>query len=318
MRFQLPWRRSEKREVVYMDSVGALLLRAQGGGSSGALPTATAALEACVGIVGRAFASAAIDGPPAITPAFLSMVVRDLLRRGESVFQIDVVGGEVKLYPASGFDIDGSSPDPATWAYRIDLAAPTGNPTVKLGAESVLHFKYAVEPARPWRGLGPLQVASIAGKMASEVAQALAGRGERPPRRFFASPIAELRRGFYPRRPTGRRKGLQGSAPHGRKHVVGLGRSRCERAPRLAGETVRGFASGRAGRTPRASVRRGREISPLGRLVSAELTAKLERPISISWKALMATDIQGRARAYKALVDAGMDAAEAKGLAGLE
>ena len=56
-------------------------------------------------------------------------------------------------------------------------------------------------------------------------------------------------------------------------------------------------------------------ISPLGRLVSAELSEKLERPVSISWKALMATDIQGRARAYKALTDAGLPAAEAKGLA---
>ena len=52
-------------------------------------------------------------------------------------------------------------------------------------------------------------------------------------------------------------------------------------------------------------------LIPLGRLVSSELTAKLESNVEIDWTALGAGDISGRARAFQSLVGGGMDVAKA-------
>lgn len=58
-------------------------------------------------------------------------------------------------------------------------------------------------------------------------------------------------------------------------------------------------------------------VAPLGRLVSSELTLKLEQEISFEWSELRASDIQGRARAFQSMVGAGIDVADARKLAGL-
>ena len=58
-------------------------------------------------------------------------------------------------------------------------------------------------------------------------------------------------------------------------------------------------------------------IAPLGRIVSAELTAKLESPVALTWDELRAADIAGRARAFQSLVGAGMALDRAAALSGL-
>ena len=59
-------------------------------------------------------------------------------------------------------------------------------------------------------------------------------------------------------------------------------------------------------------------LSPLGKMVEAELTRKLETEITLGWDALAASDVTGRARAYASLVAASMPAAETRRLTGLE
>ena len=59
-------------------------------------------------------------------------------------------------------------------------------------------------------------------------------------------------------------------------------------------------------------------IAPLGRLVEAELQAKLDGGMSLSWAELRASDIQGRARAFQSLTGGGMDAARAAGIVGFD
>ena len=58
-------------------------------------------------------------------------------------------------------------------------------------------------------------------------------------------------------------------------------------------------------------------IMPLAKIVSEELTDKFESPISLSFDALFAADLAGRARAFQSLVGGGMDVAKAASLAGL-
>ena len=58
-------------------------------------------------------------------------------------------------------------------------------------------------------------------------------------------------------------------------------------------------------------------IAPLGKIVSAELSAKLF-PLSLEWQELRASDLQGRARSVKSLVDAGVKKERALEMAGLK
>ena len=69
--------------------VTAIVARATGGASADVL--ATGAVEAASALVGRAFASASVTpAVPAVTPAILGIIGREIVRRGEIVFAIDV------------------------------------------------------------------------------------------------------------------------------------------------------------------------------------------------------------------------------------
>ena len=61
-------------------------------------------------------------------------------------------------------------------------------------------------------------------------------------------------------------------------------------------------------------------LVPLGRRVAAELSAKMNTDITLSFNRIMASDIQGKARAFRALVGAnipGLAVQQAGEVAGL-
>ena len=58
-------------------------------------------------------------------------------------------------------------------------------------------------------------------------------------------------------------------------------------------------------------------LSPLGRLVEAELQEKLEGSVTLSWTELRASDLSGRARAFQSMVGGGMAVDKAVAVAGL-
>ena len=179
----------------YDDTVIAALL-ARVSGKSLATANATAALESCAGFVGRAFASAEITGRPiitnAITPACMELIGRSLIRRGEQVFVIHVADGMLKLLVAETWDIDGSA-DPDTWVYRVTVGGPSGTLTFPYyPAQAVLHFRYAVDSAQPWRGNAPLTVAALAGRLSAEVVNALADESSGPVGRLLPLPIEDV------------------------------------------------------------------------------------------------------------------------------
>ena len=59
-------------------------------------------------------------------------------------------------------------------------------------------------------------------------------------------------------------------------------------------------------------------IAPLGRLVEAELNAKLEYQVTLNLERSRVADVTSKARAYASLVNAGMDATEAAQISVLE
>ena len=183
------WRET-RADSSYTDALVAAIT-ANAGGKSTAFPTATAALEACAGLVGRAFASASIQGAPdhvteAVSPALLNLAGRALIRRGEILFAIDVFDGELYLRPVSSHDIHG---DYARWIYRLNLAGPSEQITRdRVPSEGVCHIMYANDPETPWRGVSPLGVAQLAGRLSAETVAALADEASGPRGSFLPLP----------------------------------------------------------------------------------------------------------------------------------
>ena len=333
----------ETRASAYSDAViAALVSRAEG--KSLALPSATASLEAASGTVGRGFAAAEIDGPSfitrALTPSIMEMVGRSLIRIGEVVFLIDTMGGELKLLPTEAHDIDGG-PDPSTWTYRLTLNGPSRSFTHDhIPAQSVLHFRYAVDPARPWAGRGPIQVAALAGRLSAETVNALGDEASGPVGRLLGIPVDGQDATV---------KGLQNDILNAQGKVALLevgdwgntGESKVDLETRrfgaeppsglvqlvtIASQEIYSAVGLNAALWMGGQAAAVREawrlclfsvLAPLGKLVESELQDKLDDEVSLSWQELRASDLSGRARAFQSMVGGGMTVAEAVSVAGL-
>ena len=344
-----PWGKSEIRESSFTDALVHQIL-SQAGGKATATPAATGALEAAAGMVARCFAAATVNGPEhltaALTPGFLSTLGRALIRRGELVAVIDVdPDGRVRLSPASDFDVTGDH-EPETWMYRINLAGPsryTTRPNVP--AVAVIHARYQVDTARPWRGVGPLQAAALAGRLSAETVAALAD-GESGPRGSilplpvdgddptvaslkadiktlggklaFVESVKVMFPGAAANAPRGdwEPKRLGADPPSAEVELVSVASAEVLGA---CGIPVSLFSIRGDGTAQRESFRRmlHSTIQPLGRIVSGELSEKLEAKIALNFDRLFAADLSGRARAFQSMVGGGMDVAKAAGLAGL-
>ena len=133
---------------------------------------AIAALEAAAGLYAAAFAGARVtpDNPmtAALTPGCRALIARDLIRRGESVHRIRIEGGMVRLQPIGSWDVRGAA-DERYWFYRLDEYGPSSNTTNVVSGMSLVHCRYAVDSARPWYGLAPLQWARATGTLAANL-----------------------------------------------------------------------------------------------------------------------------------------------------
>ena len=113
---------------------------------------------------------------------------RSLIRRGEIVLKIEVRGGRVILLPAAQHDIDGG-PRPDSWLYQVHLSGPGRTETTqRVPAAGVLHLTYGTDPERPWRGLGPLGFAQLAGRLSAGTVTALGDEMRTPIAQFIPVP----------------------------------------------------------------------------------------------------------------------------------
>ena len=332
----------ETRSSSYSDAVINQIL-ASAGGKSSASPSATAALEAVSGLTGRAFASAEIDASEivvaALTPDLMNLIGRSLTRLGELILLIDVNDGRLTLLPAASHDVTGGA-DPRTWRYNVSAGAPDSTESYNVGADSVVHLRYAFDPSTPWRGIGPLQVAKLAARLSAEVVKALADEASGPRGHLLPTPMdgqdptlelmkkdiretsgnallveggdmgapGEFKTDWQPRR-------LGADPPAALVELADLARREIFAA---CGVNPAIFTDSQ-GTAQRESYRQYLfgTCSPIGRMVASELTRKLETPVAFDWSELRASDIASRARAFASMVTAGKDITEAAALSGL-
>ncbi len=341
-----PWNQ-DKAEVRHESDLILAALIARGGASGGrslASVQATAALEAAAGITGRSFAAADVDGPDmftsAITPDLLEVVGRELIRRGELVCLIDTSDG-LALWPAQSYDVDGP-PDSRRWYYRVTIGGPSHTWTqIGVPAAGVLHFKYGVDPAQPWRGRSPLAVAYESGRLSSETVSALADESSGPRGALLGLPVpgddptlvrlrADLKdmQGKVALLETGDWGGAPGGGDvNGKPMRVGANppASMVELAEHASAEVYAAcgyspmlFAAGGQAASLREANRLALGVvAALGRKVEAELRLKLDMAIGLSWGEIRSTDIQTRTRSVGQLVTAGLPLADAMATAGL-
>ena len=127
--------------------------------------------------MGRAFAAAEVVAPEpvrsALCPLTRSLIGRALVRSGECVLWADMSGPRLAFRAVADHDITGSY-NPDSWMYRLNLPGPSDTDTKLVPGHQVLHPRYQVDPERPWRGVGPIESAAIAGRLSAELAAALA------------------------------------------------------------------------------------------------------------------------------------------------
>ena len=305
-----------------------------------------AAAQFAASLLGRALATADVGGAPsaagAVGPELLDSIGRSLILRGESIYDIRIERGRLRLAPAIYHDCQGG-PDPASWVYTLSLAAPDGEILIRRRPQAIVHCRYATDPARPWRGQGPLAAANMSADLAASVESQLAAEignaklahilpvpfGDQQLTNFRTN-LADARGGLVtaPTQASGWGSG-QANAPRadfGQKRLgpeppdslVNLRDpaamailAACGISPGLLSDD--GPASREAYRQLLHSV-----IEPLADLVAAELSAKLERQVTIRPRQIGAIDIQSRARAFRALSqgDQGLPADRAAALCG--
>lgn len=334
----------------YTSAREALLVQAAGGSPAAGDAAATAVLEACAGLLGRSLASARVEGSDAVTPAVLEMIGREVVSAGEVVFVLDTSAGKVKLLPVGHWDVTGG-PRPESWWYRCNIYGPSGNATDVLPSSGVVHCTWSVDPAFPWRGIGPLQRATSTSRLLGRLTESVGAEGGVPVGALVPVPdlgqddgsddgddaMAELRadlgnlRGRLALVPT--TAGGFGSrteaprqdwnptrvGPNPPASLAGLIDSGAREIMAACGVPV-GVLIKSEGSSLREEYRRyvHSTVQPLGRRVAAELSAKLEADVRFDFGPLHASDIAGRARAFAALVGSGMELALARDVAGLD
>lgn len=348
-----PWRierRSQQPggapyEAPYTDAVVARI-QEQASGVSAIDAAALASLETAAGLYARAFASAEVtprsSATEALAPALLALIGRELVRRGECVLVIAVERGRLLIQPAGSWDVQGPA-DESRWLYRVDLFGASTHSTRLVPGESVIHPRYAVRPSRPWAGVSPVawcgETAALAARLERHVNTDLQGpvgqvggyAGNEAQLSEVTAAVRQLRGSVA--LVSGGSPLAQGAASDARLQLTRVGADPAQTIPMLREQATVAvlaacgvppeLATGAAESARREAWRQFMHgtIAPVGRIVEAELARKLDEPdLSLSFDGMMASDVTGRARAWRSLAgkEATMNPADASRLVGFD
>ena len=337
-----------RSEGAYEKNLLTAFVNAAEGVGDSTMAAALGAVELAAGMWSRGFASARVSPTnsrtAAITVEVRASIGRELARRGEALFSINVDGaGAVSLSAAGFWDVYGGQ----DWQYRVSEYSPSSTRSRLLPAAGVVHVKYASSPLRPWAGVGPLKWAHLSASFAAKLEQALSLEAGFSIAQIVPGPeniagealdglksqIVSLRGALaMPMGSAGAPGSVGTSAPvtdSWRQRRLGPdfpdgeieARAAVERSILGAFGVPQSLVDPRAAAASREGFRQFLHltIKPLAALVVAELAHKLEVPdLVFHFDELSAADIAGRARAYGSLKKGGMSDADARRVAGLE
>ena len=339
------WRFWEKRSG-YTDTIINALIQAAEGSARNA--HATAALESAAGLYQAAFSAAKVEPEQeALGPCFLGEAARRLIRYGQAVYLIEVEDGKIRLRDVATWNI-GGGPSEDSWIYDCQIQGPTSAETIKVPSSGVIHFRYAVDPLRPWEGLGPLQSASATGTLMGAIEQRLGEESGAPSALLLpipvdggsgedGDPLANLKTDIAKAkgRPvllktTGGFGEGPGSAPQRDWQQSRIGANPPEVLVNLRKESTLSVMSAcqvpislitdADGTSQREAWRRFvmGSVEPLSQRMAEELTRKLDLPsLDFKFRSLWASDLIGRTQAFQRLVQGGMGIQEAVSAAGI-
>lgn len=173
------WQRETRQAAPYTDAI-IEILRDGAEGQDTAASARTGIQEACAGLWARAFSSARVTpenrATAALTPAILELIGRELFERGQSVFEITVQAGMVKLLPASSWYVTGTD----NWMYELTIPQPSAIVTRYRDAEAVLHLRYGTDVNQPWTAAGPIERARTTQRLGGALEQRMADEANSP------------------------------------------------------------------------------------------------------------------------------------------
>lgn len=310
--------------------VSALVAQAEGTTSSKAVAT----VEAACGLWSRAFASGVSN---AVTPPQLEIIGRALLTAGESVWLVD--GSRLSALPAESWSITGPAAEPRRWRYRLTMAGPSQTKTVVRSGADVFHVRINSGPVRPWEGRSPLLLSDATVSILRNMEQSFSQEASTPVGTLLPVPnvegagslatdIASLKgkAALVETVAAGYGEG-RAAAPQSDWQPRRLGPAPTETSATIRTDTERSILAAAgvpvelvlpaSGGDAREAWRRflHATVAPIGRLISAELL-RVGLSSELSFAGLNASDLSGRARAYKQLTEAGMTEPEARRICG--
>ena len=307
--------------------------------------SATGAVQASAGLLGRCMALAEINPPmvaEALTPAVMFSIGSALMNEGECVYMIDVVDGRVVLTRAASWDVrDGA----IGWRYKVQIAGPTETQTKDVPGEQVFHPRINIDPSQPHKGRSPAEIGGYTSQMAANLERSLSdetgassGAVLPHPSNLTGDKLEALKTDLA--RLSGKtalvesmQKGLgegRAGAPddwkprrlgaHPPESLIALRSDASKAVLALCGVPPSIFADGANANASREGLRQylHSTISPIAKLVAEETKVKLHPETFFSFENLMASDLQGKARGCKALVDAGFTLEQAAKMSGFQ
>ena len=294
---------------------------------------AIATVEACEGLWSRALASATVTGrhSEALSPEVLALVGRRLIAEGESIWLVAVEGMDVRLRSMSYYSVDApTSGDPRLWRYSLSDQAMH----IKASADEVCHFRINASRSQPWRGRSPWVLARRTREAITGATQALSDEFRIQPQRFLSAPgllqedegksVFETASSASPGALTVLSGGVEphttriGPEPADAWETLQLMQDTLAGASGVPATLLRGDGQAATQREAWRQFLFG-SVAPVAKQIEAEARMKLDSPdLRIEFSELRASDLTGRARALRQLVDAGMTLAEAKQVCGFE
>ena len=347
-----PWREKteERQQLPYTDTIIDNVVAAAEGSRTGDA-AAIAALEACAALYSHAFASAELGGDgrvlKALSPPVRALIGRELIRRGESVWTIEVSrSGLMTLEPVGFHHVRGGISE-TEWLYWCSRYGPSGTLTRTIPGQGVCHFRYSTSTVTPWRGVPPLGWSSQTSQLAGAIEERLAQEAQGPSGYLIAipedggdgaedDPLAQLKQdisgakgrtvltettagGYTDKDNAPKRDWVQ--SRFGADPPDVLRDLRTDTALHVADAcgVPRALIDSADGTAAREGWRRFvmGAVEPLARIIEAEIETKLESRVRFNFRSAWAHDLQGRTTAFQKLVAGGMDVEKAATISGV-